>query len=745
MSNPLICNSAPVADSVAGVAASSRCSILSSTKVLLGSTNAYLGSGPAFYPGGILPEEVVNTEFVFRALSGSPNNPATRVMAGDSLRIDKTLDPAVNQEAVYFFGGLQAPALPDAPLMAEFKLQLDPLDVSQDINNFSGVLFGLLANNSGLTVRFFTDGANQWIELFSAAYGTTQRPGWPSTTYRADYDWNGSEHVYKLLWHPGFDRVRLYVSTGFTSLSPDLLLIDGHVSDFQTVPEEERLANQPWAFFGHGYAASKSISYWSGAYLHNLSDAAVEAGNMCGRHTGYLRPLAVTTYLPTLTPNGDDLPWLPLPASFGDIGSAEYLQPSHFMLANKHPYLSAGYYRIDPTLASSVSIFDFKIALSHEPISVGITSGAEVFLTDGTKICRVCFLYSLGTYYVGILKDDAQPQLLTAYLTSTMSWLSERAYRLIYDPAGNVTLCEVGTGDDGRQEYNIMTLPVSSLPNLPAPGVGVHPSPAVGLLVNGPLASSVVNFAIARLRYSTSNRSQESAMPVSPWAYNGPAPESTYVSSADGALTINGAQTSLPVWYFHADTYDHEDAVVAEFCCRVSSYELLGVSAAPRTCTGMGVVLDDGTYKTSLVFADEGPEFGKIVFLATNNDWEANLLNIRKGAFTAAPTYVSVDWSVFHIYRIERVPNGRLRLFVDDFDKPVLDFDANSFTHPATASAGTSFGVLLSDRKTVCNWHWLRYASSQGYVLKLFPLLSENEILHRFDHAANLIVETDEA
>ena len=744
MSNPLICNSAPAAGAVAGVSAASRCSVLSSTKILLGSTNAYLGSGPAFYAGVILPEEYVNTAFAFSALSGTPNKPATRSMVGDALKIEKVLDPPENQEAVYFFGGLQAPALPDAPLMAEFKLRLDPLDVTPN-NNFSGVLFGLLANNSGLTIRFFTDGANQWIEMFDAVYGTVHRPGWPGTTYRADYDWSVTEHVYKLLWHPGLNRVRLYVSTGFTSPSPDLLLIDGLVSDFPDIPVDERRLDQPWAFFGHGYAAPKSISYWSGAYLHNMADAAVEAGRMCGRHTGYLRPMVVTTYLPASVPNNDDQPWLPLPESFGSIGGAEYLQPGCLHLANKHPYLSAGYYRIDPMLESSVAIFDFKLGISHEPISAGITSGAEVFLTDGTKMCRVCFLYSAGTYYVGILRDATQPQLLTAYLTSTMSWLSERAYRLIYDPAGNVTLCEVGTGDDGRQEYPIMTLPVSLLPDLPAPGAGVPPSPAVGLLINGAHASSVVDLAIARLRYSTSNRSQGSALPVSPWTYNGPAPESSYAASADGILNFNGSQTSAPVWYFRTDTFDHEDAVVAEFCCRVTAYAVSGVPDAPRACTGAGVVLDDGTYKTSLVFADEGPELGKIVFLATNNDWEINLLSIRKGELENEPTYARADWSVFHIYRIERIPNGRLRLYIDDFDKPVLDFDANAFAHPPTSSAGTSFGGLMIDRATVCDWRWLRYSTSVGYVLKVFPLLSENEILHRFDHAANLIVETDEA
>ena len=58
--------------------------------------------------------------FYFQALSGSPGVYADRLILPDGyLRISKSI-PSQNQEAVYFMGGLEAPAEPDAPLMFEF-------------------------------------------------------------------------------------------------------------------------------------------------------------------------------------------------------------------------------------------------------------------------------------------------------------------------------------------------------------------------------------------------------------------------------------------------------------------------------------------------------------------------------------------------------------------------------------------------------------------------------------------------
>jgi len=742
MSNPIVCNRSPLAGTVAGVGASTRCSIRSATRVVLSGLNAYLGSGPAFYEGEVLPEELTNLTFVFRALSGTPNQPATRTIDIDgALKIEKLL--AANQEAMYYFGGLEAPMVPEDPLMAEFKLKLNLADVVPDGAGFTGVMFGVMVNNKGFTVRFFTSGGTQWIEVFDAAYASTQRINFPALTYKANFDWKNAAYTYKVLWHPGINVMRLYVSSGMGDVETDTLLVDGQVNDFPTVPSGEQLENQPWAFFGHGYPTPKSTSYWYAAYLHNLVDAVVRGGVPCGGHEGFLKPDVVTKYLPTALPLDDELPWVPIPASFGTIEGSLMLRQGELSVSKRAGTSSVGFYRVEPRLAGAPTVFDFSLSGVVEPLLSGQASGIGVFLTDGTKMALVEFLVDDTTYYVGLLKDALAPQNLLSYEALETSWLTNRSYRLVYDPAGTVSLKSLTTLNGVLLESTIVALAFSDLPNLPAPGAGVLPSPALGLILDGNLSQSAAEAIVTRFRYSTNIRSWESSMPAA-WTYSGPAPESSYIHMYGDELVIDGALATQHVKYTKTETIDHEDGLALEFRTKIDAYTTDGELNAPRSNTGVGITVDDGTYKLSLVFADEGPELGRIAYLATNNDWDANLISIRKREALTLNTYFQIDWSVYHMYRIERTPTGRLQVFVDDADVPMLDLEDDAFDYPAGSSSAVQFGVIQEDKHAVCRWTHVRYSAATGYELKAFPLMSENEILQRFNHAVNTVVEAEE-
>jgi hypothetical protein len=157
----------------------------------------------------------------------------------------------------------------------------------------------------------------------------------------------------------------------------------------------------------------------------------------------------------------------------------------------------------------------------------------------------------------------------------------------------------------------------------------------------------------------------------------------------------------------------------------------------------VGALVDDDLNSTALLFAEAGPELGKIIFIPSGTDWDYNLQLIQQHDPSVEGTYTAVDWSVNHIYRIEKTTNGRLQLFVDDYDDVLIDLDANLFSYPISSGPQVEFGVLLAGSHAVCSWSWFRYSISTGYDFKARPILSDNEVLSRFNHSVNLIVEAE--
>jgi hypothetical protein len=740
VANPIIANRAPADGTVAGVSEAARFSARASDLEIVRNTLFfYIGSGPAFYRAsdGLLPEFEPDIDFFLKAWSGSPIDTPTIELVGNRLSIEKQV--ATNRRGLYEFGGLQSPADPDDPLMLEFTMSADGALVTEDGDDWSGILAGFKINDTGVVVKFLTDGVTPKVELQFAAVSTVAPP---SGVYSANFAWeDNADHTYKLLWFPAQDLARLYVSSG-TGPTPDTLLIDGLATDFPgPLAPNEIPTIQPVAFFGHGGVTAQATALWKDVYFYNIVSAPVRDGIYQGEHVGFIRTDNVIDYRPTKRPLNADQPWVLLPASFGTIAGGDVVTANGKLLVNRSDVsASYGFSRFEPKTALPATILDFKIAgeLSSRSPGIGEATGMEVYIDDGVKKAVFALIDDGGVQNVGLLVG-ASPELASSYLLKPSNWVNEFSYRIIFDPTGSVDLVRIVQGDEGVEEEDVVSSLYSALPASDLPG------PGLGFLHNGNTIAARATMKMGRIRYSTGVRTLSGdALPGSPWAQIG----TGGIPESDGTfLKLPHTDTGDILYFEHPEaTLDLENGVLAEFRARVNSYEVNGLTDPVREVTGVGATVDDGTFQHFLFFAEGGPQIGKIIVLATNDDIVENLLDIRAGTPATVGTYAQVDWTQFHMYRLEKTIGGQLHLYIDDSDTPSLSFEQVDFALPPTAGAPKAFrfGSFLDDRKSESEWEFFRHNLSAGFDVSGFPVLSENEVLSRFNHAVNVIAHAEE-
>jgi len=838
MTTPLITNISPADGSVAAVGASSRFSVRDATlEINLSKLQLYRGTGPVFYTGGALPETLEGPPtFYFQALSGSPGVYADRTVLPDNfLRISKSI-PSQNQEAVYFMGGLEAPAEPDGPLMAEFTLRLNKTEVTVDGNKFTGVLVGLLIGNTGLTVKFFTNAGVQSIQVQDAALTTTTPP---SGAYISSFDWDEAvaknadgSNTYKILWHPQRNIVKLFLKD--PSQPTDQLLVSGHTALFSLVPAPEQRADQPWLFFGHGnYPTQTSISEWKNVFLQNIVAVPIFDGIVGSEHNTLLTTNNPNYYEGTVLPLDSHRAWQVLPASFGTIGGGARIIQDGLRLERSSNTQSIGYFRAEPKVTQK-TVLDFRLfgeVVSQEPTIE--TSGIEVYIYDGIRQAKVALLQDVsGTQYVGLLKT-LNPASITSYETFQMGWGIERNYRLVLNPGVDAKLYLLVSGSEGIEEELIATVPYTSLPALSMPG------PGLGFLHNANSGGATARMTIRQVRYTTSSEVTDWKDFVSPsptWTKMG---TGTIVPATDSLDTEVGADASIveslgvvtvsglvnlsnasignylevlngdnPGIYQISGVVDSTTAVIVnpaasgadsgnpliqwkeifdptysrmadassstntllrkvystglqpdngwsmELRARVVSYThdpLLTQYPATglnpvRAGTGFMAEVLDGTYRTALIFAEAGPPNGKIVILATHAyPWD-DLFAIRSKRTLVAGAFCQVNWTKFHLYRFEKTIGGRIRLFIDEDLTPSIDVAHLGFPYPPHLGGGTPIvqighgdvGIV-----TVSDIQLLKFSISDGYDVSCSESLTEDELLGRFAHGVNVIVEAE--
>ena len=723
MSTPLIVNRAPAPGTVGGIMESIRFSVRDEDDFILRNTlQFYLGYGPAFWEGeeGVLPEEDPRISFSIRSRVGSPSDPALRSMDTGRLLLEKL--SAGNQEAMYEFGGLQSPSNLDAALMLEFELEMAAADVVVDVDNWTGAFAGIKANGKGVVVKFIDDGTKK-VEIHDANPSVVTPP---SAAYSAVYDWDLSQaHQFKLLWLPSEDVLRLYVSTGQENTTSDVILIDGLISGFSPLPANELPTNQPIGMFGHGSVFATSKSRWSSVYLYNKVTRPFVNGVSQGEHETQILTDESVTYIPNVLPRKADRPWLILPDSFGAIGGNEqisvegYLRLVRTSLAN-----SFGFYRIEPKVTQGPVVVDFQLwgrLISRSP-SLGPETGLEVYVDDGTKKVPVVFLQdSLGNQTVGF---ESGP-------SAFKGWGASALYRLEVNQAGDVNLIGLLSDESGVYEETLVGQPYSAFPASDRPG------PGVGFLHNANTVAATAEMFISQLRYSSDVRLWKStSIPPGPaWVKVGTQP----AVIVDDRLLIEDDSEVMATYFYHAETVmSGAQGALMEVLGVVDSYSKGSIENPSRAVTGAGFIIDDGLHQYPFLFADGGPELGKIAFLAQDSDWDANLVSIRAGQ--AEGTYFSVDWSKFHHYRLEKTVGGNISVYVDQDPIPSLQFPEYPFVPiNSIGDEGVKFGSLMTDRKTTSRWQLTRHCPSYGYDIKSLPKTSEL----RYDHAVNAIVEVE--
>ena len=746
MSTPLITNRLPAPGSVAGVKDSMRFSVRSpASQILSDQIQCYYGSGPVHYEGQVLPEERTDHSFILQTYGGTVEDKlAVRTLGPeDELVLIKNRTPLPQiQEAVYFFGGLESPANPDAPLMVEATLKLVESEITFNANYYSGVAFGVMAGAKGVSVKFYSQGGVRRIEVQSAGRAITTPP---SSAYRADFEWNNVWVTYKLLWHPIQNKVKLYISSGAGD-TPDILLIDGLVSAFADLPLEEQRPSVPWTFFGHTESYSMSTSRWKFVALYNLTDSVIHDGIVTGKYVGFLETDEVVYYDSSVPPDKAGRPWNPLPASFGTIGGQVYREGTQIVLERNEPSNSHGYYRKEPKVTGR-SVLDFTA--SGEVFSQGAgvqTTGMEFYIDDGTRCARVAFLQDEGgTQYIGLLLDDSMPQSLLSYIAFIQAFIVTTRYRIVLDPVYGVQLFRLVDTEVGTQVQLILGTGYGSLPLSSMPG------PGFGFLHNANSGAASARLRISRVRYSTDiqglNTSDIKPSLPSGWVKDGNGtitPGDDYATLTDADETAAG---EVELRRDYVSGLEPSNGIALEFQVQIASYSAQSVESPVRVLTGFRAAIIDDSYQTALLFADAGPPNGKIVFLQTQADPFYNLELIRSGDKSVVGTYVAVDWMLLNLYRLEKTIRGKLRLYINNDDNPVLSFDQRTFPY-ADSPGGIPrlvIGHFGGEMKTESHLAYVFLSVSKGYDVCLYPDLKEAEVLERFNHSVNHIVEVASA
>jgi hypothetical protein len=772
--NPLVVNISPADGTIAALGANSRFSVRDAlTEINLSKLQFYLGTGPVFYRGGTLPEELVGPPtFYFEAQSGSPGVYADReILPDDFLRISKSI-PSQNQEAVYFMGGLEAPAEPDAPLMLEFSLRMDKLVVTTDPSGFTGVLIGMLIGDGGLAVKFYVQSGAPRIEIHDAGLATSSPP---NLSYKNYFNWDvlsaynaDGSNTYKLLWYPQRGLVRFYVKE--TSSVSDRLLISGTTADFPSVPPSERRPNQPWAFFGHGaYPIPTSVSEWKNVYLYNIVTNPIRDGIITGGHITVLSTNNPVYYDGESLPGDTHCAWPSLPAAFGAQGGAVRVTSNGLALDRMSATESLGFYRVEPKVRRK-TVLDLRLSgrvLFQEP---GIeTTGMEFYVDDGTRQARVALLQDAsGTQYVGILRDKNNPGSLVSYAASIQSFGVERDYRLVFMPWSKAELIMLVATDEGVKEQLVLSVNYSDLPSTGMPG------PGIGFLHNANSGAATAQMLVRQVRYTARTEIADfTDFSTGAWTKLGSGTYSLITppgesAPAYGRLTdASGIDNTYFRKVYPGTELQADSGWSLEFRSRVVSYEhdpaLTSYQASGvnpiRASTGFQVRVLNSSNQATLVFAEVGPPSGRIVFLATCKDASDfshysvynNFMAIRAKEAYVTGTYYAVDWTKFHLYRLERTVGGLLRLFIDEGPAPVLSFQERDVYYPPQWGGGSprvEIGHLPNDSetgiKTVSDFQLIKFSASDGFDISCRPALTSQELLERFSCATNVLVETSD-
>lgn len=395
-------------------------------------------------------------------------------------------------------------------------------------------------------------------------------------------------------------------------------------------------------------------------------------------------------------------------------------------------------YREEPGLLSSDTdgfmIQATLTALDNE-LEASAT-GMGIVVSDGTTVFHLQLLDDLERRTIGLLKKDGNPIDLSEYFTpnTDFDWTDLKSFRLVVDPRRN--LIRFYSSDDFSTSTMEIPFDRSTLPDAadyswdtltPFILVG-HTS---SLDTSGTLQIKEFKFCHLYQGWDSEDGVSPNLAPTDP-IFTRVTSGGSIASMASGELSITAPGGSLDKFHRAADCGIGRGAVIE---ARVNF-----TSWRPKSRTGTYLILDDGTHAYALTFLENNA--GKFVALSRRTN-AGGFQEVGGKDGDAATVSFLMDWTEKHTYRMERIPNEGLKVFLDDETTPRITYpESKTAFLPDAQFSGTptlAFGQFSTEGAT-SHWSFVRGFFSRGFEMSFKKNKPDNVLRDELINTQAIIV-----
>jgi hypothetical protein len=589
-----------------------------------------------------------------------------------------------------------------------------PLFASASIN--SGVILGIEngPRNQVLYLMFQLTIGGPIIRLSS--YLSQDIAFSPTINIPEVYDWTSLQR-YTIHWNEAEGLVDVYVGQGVS----DTRLFSVSISSIPAMPDNyfARTSSADTLTFIYGLSGLTGDT----ATFSNVAFTTDVAYPILGNnHPGdFLTTVIGSEFLrvggETDPTDADIAPWVIAPT--GIIGNLDP-QASSSVVANvfqmAKPTLGKTFalYRQEPGLANS-SVEGFMVEakiFASATQQANACTGMGFTIFDGTSVFQIQLFNDFAHPTVGLLEKSGVDSDFSTYFapTSPLDWSEGHTFRFVVDPRRNVI--RLYDGDDIGTPVMSIAFDRTTLPSAADKGwTGLAPFIAVGHTVP---VSAIGTFNLVEMKFCHLYQAWDSTDADLPTATNPAFTKTssggaTAVLSSAGDLVITAATNGLCEFHRTID-FGIQRGGILEARVKIDSWR-------PFTRTGSYLFLDDGLHMFALTFVET--LFGKFAALSQRAG-SGNFQEIigRDGA--ASKLCFPIDWTVYHTYRMERVPYAGLNIYVDDDPVPRIAFPETLLPQlPDPQYGGTptlAFGQFSTEGAT-SRWDFVHGMFSRGYEI----------------------------
>lgn len=372
-------------------------------------------------------------------------------------------------------------------------------------------------------------------------------------------------------------------------------------------------------------------------------------------------------------------------------------------------------YREEPgLLASSTDGFMIQATLSAADYELEASStGMGVIVFDGTTVFHLQLLDDLERRTIGLLKKDGNLIDLSEHFTpaTDFDWEDLKSFRFVADPRRNVI--RFYSADDPSTSTMEIPFDRSTLPSASDYSwTGLTPFILVGHLsaldTTGTLKIKEFKFCHLYHGWDSEDGVAPNLAPTSP-VYTRVTSGGSVASMASGELSITAPGGSLDKFHRAADCGFGRGAVL-EARLNITSWR-------PKSRTGTYVVLDDGIHAYAITFLENNT--GKFVALSRRTN-AGGFQEVGGKDGDAATVSFLMDWTQKHTYRLERIPNEGIKVFLDDEVEPRITYPESKLAFlPDAQFSGTptaAFGQFSTEGAT-SHWSFVRGFFSRGFEM----------------------------